>query len=133
LGITEHDIYSPKMNFIYGTSYLNKGVGLISTYRIADYYYEAKSNIRKVVTKQIINLFSIANVKDYVCVSNFHNNIEELRAGVFFISPRALEKLKYNIGFDHRKRFNELRNFHHKESEKNMEAYYEKCIQLMAY
>lgn len=130
LGITEHDLFIPKMNYIFGTSYLKNRIGLISTYRIAESRYESKVNIRKVATKQITNLFSIPNVKDYQCVLNFHNNIDELRSGVLYISPKALEKLNYSVGFDYVKRFKELKNFYHKEKNMFMEKYYDKCLKL---
>ncbi|WP_028981376.1 archaemetzincin [Sporocytophaga myxococcoides] len=132
LGITEHDLYLPRMNFIYGSSYLKNRMGIISTYRIAEDYEESKMNIRKVVTKQIANLFSIPNVKDYVCVLNFHNNIEQLRAGTLLISPVALAKLKYAIGFDYTQRFSDLKEFYHSEGNEAMEEYYDKSLKLIA-
>ena len=130
LGITEHDLYIPKMNYIFGTSYLKDRIGLISTFRIAENSFESKSNIRKVTTKQIANLFSISNVKDYYCVLNFHNHIDGLRNGVTYISPKALEKLKYSIGFNYDKRFTELKDYHHWEKNVSMEHYYDECIKL---
>lgn len=111
LGITEHDIYNPKYNYLFGASKLNDGVGVVSVFRLISYNQSTKFNIRKVTSKQIANMFSIKNVKDYECLLNFHNSKEELESGSFYISPRALEKLKYNIGFDYNKRFKDLHNF----------------------
>lgn len=127
LGITEHDIYNPKYNYLFGISELKDGVGLVSTFRLIDYGQETKYNIRKVVSKQIVNMFSIPNVKDFKCVMNFHNNIEELYQGKFDLSPRALEKLKYAIGFDYSKRFDDLAKFWTKENNKVEAKYYEEC------
>jgi predicted Zn-dependent protease len=127
LGITEHDIYNPKYNYLFGISELKDGVGLVSTFRLIDYGQETKFNIRKVVSKQIVNMFSIPNVKDFKCVMNFHNNIEELYQGKFDLSPRALEKLKYAIGFDYSKRFDDLAKFWTKENNKVEAKYYEEC------
>jgi archaemetzincin len=75
LGITDHDIYSEKYNFLYGSSNIKKGAGVISTHRIKSFNEITRSNIRKVVSKQITNLFSIKNVKDYYCLLNFHNGM----------------------------------------------------------
>ena len=127
LGITEHDIYNPKYNYLFGVSGLKDGVGLVSIFRLVDYGQETRYNIRKVVSKQIVNMFSIPNVKDFKCVMNFHNDIGELYKGEFDLSPRALEKLKYAIGFDYSKRFDDLAK--HWAKEKNMEEnkYYEEC------
>lgn len=111
LGITEHDIYNPKYNYLFGASKLNDGVGVVSVFRLISYNQSTKFNIRKVTSKQIANMFSIKNVKDYECLLNFHNSKEELESGSFYISPRALEKLKYNIGFDYNKRFKDLHDF----------------------
>lgn len=129
LGITEHDIYNPKYNYLFGLSELKEGVGLVSTFRLIDYGQETKYNIRKVVSKQIVNMFSIPNVEDFKCVMNFHNNITELYHGEFNLSPRALEKLKYAIGFDYSKRFNDLEKFWTKENNKEQIKYYTACVQ----
>ena len=127
LGITEHDIYNSKYNFLFGISELKDGVGLVSTFRLIDYGEETKHNIRKVVSKQIVNMFSIPNVKDFKCLLNFHNSLEELYRGVFDLSPRALEKLKYAIGFDYSKRFDDLAEFWQKENNENEVKYNEEC------
>jgi archaemetzincin len=127
LGITEHDIYNPRYRFLFGISELKEGVGLVSTFRLIDYGEETKNNIRKVVSKQIVNMFSIPNVKDFKCLLNFHNNLDELYEGVFDLSPRALEKLKYAIGFDYSKRFDDLIEFWQKENNENEVKYYEEC------
>ncbi len=62
---------------------------------------------------------------------NFHNNIDELFQGKFDLSPRALEKLKYTIGFDYSKRFNYLAKFWAKENNKEEVSYYEECSRKM--
>jgi len=129
LGITEHDIYNPKYNYLFGISELKDGVGLVSTFRLIDYGQETKYNIRKVVSKQIVNMFSIPNVKDFKCVLNYHDNIEDQSQGKFDLSPRALEKLKYAIGFDYSKRFDDLVKFWTKENNKEEVKYYEECFQ----
>lgn len=128
LGITEHDIYNPKYNYLFGISGLKDGIGLVSTFRLIDYGKETKYNIRKVVSKQIVNMFSISNVKDFKCVMNFHNSIEELYKGKFDLSPRALEKLRYAIGFDYSKRFYDLEKFWTKENHKTEVKYYKECL-----
>jgi len=128
LGITEHDIYNPKYNYLFGTSLSSKKVGLVSTFRLVDYGDYTKFNIRKVISKQIVNLFSIRNVKDYECLVNFHNNKEELENGEFKLSPKVLEKLKYSIGFKYEKRFEELLNFWTKEDNQKMITYYTECL-----
>lgn len=127
LGITEHDIYNPKYNYLFGVSELKDGVGLVSTFRLIDYGQATKYNIRKVISKQIVNMFSIANVKDFKCLLNFHNSIYELQEGQFDLSPRALEKLKFAVGFDYSKRFDDLAKFWTKENNKEEVKYYEEC------
>lgn len=131
LGITEHDIYNPKYNYLFGTSELKDGIGLVSTFRLIDYGDETKYNIRKVTSKQIVNMFSISNVKDFKCVMNFHKSIDDLYKGEFNLSPRALEKLKYAIGFEYSKRFNDLAEFWAKENNKEEVKYYEECVRRL--
>lgn len=129
LGITEHDIYNPAYNYLFGVSQLQSGVGVVSTFRLIDYGPETKNNIRKTVSKQIVNMFSIPNVKEYKCVMNFHIDIEALYQGKFDLSPRALEKLKYAAGFDYAKRFTDLAKFWKKENNQAEVAYHEACAQ----
>lgn len=76
-------------------------------------------------------MFSIPNVKDYKCLLNFHNNKQELEAGTFHLSPVALEKLRFNIGFNHHKRFSDLKNIWLQEGNKEQADYYEKSIELL--
>lgn len=128
LGITEHDIYKTNYNYLFGTSSLKGGTGLVSTFRLIDYGKQTQHNIRKVVSKQIVNMFSISNVKDYECVLNFHNSIQQLNRGGFNLSPRALEKLKYAIGFDYTKRFEDLKAFWMTEDYAPQVNYYENCL-----
>lgn len=128
LGITEHDIYNPKYNYLFGLSELKSGTGLVSTFRLIDYGQTTKDNIRKVISKQIVNLFSIANVKDFKCVLNYHNDIDELTQEKFDLSPRALEKLKYAIGFNYTKRFEDLAKFWAKENNTEEANYYKECV-----
>ncbi len=130
LGITDHDIYSRNYNFLFGTSNLKGGSGLVSTHRLKDYPPQTKMNIRKVVSKQIVNLFSIPNVKDFECLLNFHISLSELENGVSYISPVALEKLKINIGFNYDKRFKDLKNFGEATGDLVMANYYSKCLSL---
>ncbi|WP_027420726.1 zinc metalloprotease [Crocinitomix catalasitica] len=131
LGVTEHDIYNPKYNFLFGTSNSTKNMGLVSTFRLITYGERTKFNIRKVISKQIVNLFSIPNVKDYECLVNFHINKKELEEGEFKLSPGILEKLKYAVGFDYTKRFEELANFWEHENNPELADYYLKCVSLL--
>lgn len=124
LGVTEQDIYIPKYNFLFGNSSLKDGVGVVSTYRLVDYGPETENTIRKVTSKQITNMFSIENVKDYECLLNFHNNIESQINGKYYLSPRALEKLKYAIGFDYNKRFKDLEQFWETNGNQQLAKYY---------
>ncbi len=131
LGITEHDIYNPKYNYLFGVSKLEGGIGLVSTYRLIDYKERTKYNLRRVITKQIVNMFGIKNVKDYKCLMNFHNSKEALEQGEFKLSPIAMEKLQYCVDFDPIKRFHDLRKIWHQEQHALMESHYTKAITVL--
>ena len=131
LGITEHDIYNPKYNYLFGSSRTKSGVGLISTFRLIDYGELTTYNIRKIVSKQIVNMFSVKNVKDYDCLLNFHPDKLALQRANFQLSPMALEKLGYNIGFDQKERFEALEKFWLNEDNPEMVEYYKKCQELI--
>lgn len=132
LGITEHDIYNPRYNYLFGSSTLKEKVGVVSFFRLIDYGDRTKHNIRKVVSKQIANMFSIKNVKDYECLLNFHNSLPQLESGEFRMSPKALEKLKYSIGFDYNTRFTALEQFWKEEGSRFMSAYYQQCVRMLS-
>ena len=75
-----------------------------------------------------VSSYSIKNVKDYNCLISFHNGISELRNGLYYISPRALEKLRTNIGFDYDTRFHELLEFWKNEENPYLVNHYYKCL-----
>jgi len=126
LGITEYDIYLQDYNYIFGTSDLHAGTGLISLYRLKNL-----AGIRNVASKQITNLFSIPNTKDYDCLLNYHDNVEDQEAGVSFLSPLALQKLKISIGFDFKKRFEDLEEFWKQQSDIENARYYTNCLKAL--
>jgi len=123
LGVTDYDIYNPKYNYIFGTSDLHDGTGIISTNRLL-----GETSIHNVLTKQITNIFSIPNTKDYDCLLNFQDTPIQEEMSVSYLSPLALQKLKIAIGFDYLKRFEELEQYwstrHHVDNSK----YYRDCI-----
>lgn len=129
LGVTEHDIYNPNYKFLFGSSNRNKGIGVVSLFRLIDYRENTRNNMRKVISKQITNMFSIKNVNDYKCLLNFHTSKRALEKGEFKISPHALEKLQYNIGFSHSKRFKQLDTLWREENSR-LAHYYQSCGQL---
>lgn len=131
IGVTEHDLYARGYNWLYGSTIRKSGIGVISTHRITEYPYQMKPNLRKVISKQVANGFSIKNTKDYDCLLNFHKNRNELTNGVFYLSPRALEKLCFSTGFDHQTRFKALTNFWQKEGNEEMVSHYEHCLERL--
>lgn len=129
IGVTAHDIYGSGYNYLFGTSSLKDGTGLVSVHRLMG--FDPEMNIRKVISKQVTNVFSINNVKDYDCLLNFHNNSDELEKGTVHLSPIALQKLKLAIGFDYKKRTQDLLDFWKQKGHLQNSDYYAKCLKAL--
>lgn len=85
IGVTEVDLYTPGLNFIFGEAQLNGKAALISTHRLRQEFYSLPSNYELLIertTKEAIHelghTFSLTHCSLYSCVMSFSNSIRDV-------------------------------------------------------
>ena len=101
LGVTEADLYSPGLNFVFGIA--NRGRALISTFRLRPEFYSHKGNSevfrRRVLVEavhEIGHALGLSHCEYPGCVMYFSNRIgdtDRKGPGFCFRCARALERL----------------------------------------
>ena len=85
LGITNVDIYTDKLNFIFGQAKINGKCCVVSTFRLKPEFYNQPPNDRlfkRRVVKECIHEFGhtlgLMHCREEGCVMNFSNNIRDV-------------------------------------------------------
>lgn len=86
IGITNVDIYTPGLNFIFGQAYINGKVCLISLYRLFTPNYDLLlERATKEATHELGHCYGLRHCDNVQCVMSFSNNIYEVdRKSKFF-------------------------------------------------
>ena len=78
LGVTDADIYTSELNFIFGQAYLNGKCCLISLYRLyTENYGRFLERAVKEATHELGHCFGLKHCEDKQCVMSFSNTIFE--------------------------------------------------------
>ncbi|MBN9414273.1 hypothetical protein ABS71_10820 [bacterium SCN 62-11] len=126
VAVTNVDLYpSEDWSYVFGIAKPDKGVGVFSFARYdpkffgqsrpADWEKLRLRRSSRVVAHETCHLFGMAHCIDYNCLMNGVNHLNELDSRSFFLCPVCLRKLRYRLGFDAGKRFEDLRNFCNKQ------------------
>jgi archaemetzincin len=120
-GVTNVDLYTDGLNFVFGQAALKERAGVYSLCRYRPEFWNAKPGphddkmaLRRAC--QILNhetghMFGITHCVFYRCSMNGSNSLEEADSAPIEFCPVCHSKLQWNIGFDAKKRFAELRDF----------------------
>jgi archaemetzincin len=121
MGITAKDLYpEDSWNFVFGQAYTERRVGVSSLFRYSDVpidstnYNICLERIIKTSAHEIGHMFSCLHCINALCVMNGSNNMQESDAAPNLLCSDCLKKLSWNLHFDNRKRFGELRHFYDK-------------------
>jgi archaemetzincin len=122
-GITEVDLFSEGLNFVFGEASLLDRLGVYSLKRLLcrDQTLFLRRVI-KLVSHEIAHIFSITHCVFYRCLMNGSNSLAEADARPLYLCPIDLEKLRWNVGFDVVERYNLLLGFyrrHHLQEDAN--------------
>lgn len=87
LAVTSEDLYSEKLNFVFGQAHAPCGIAVISLYRLRPEFYGNGQNervlferARKEATHEIGHTFRLKHCEDSRCVMSFSNSIVDVDA-----------------------------------------------------
>jgi archaemetzincin len=124
LGVTMADLYpEPSWNFVFGEASLDERVGVYSFARFLPRFTgEWRPTPAKLLRRSLAvlsheagHMFGITHCVRYECLMNGSNSLDELDRQRATLCPNCLQKLAWNIGFDVRARYRELRDYYRRE------------------
>lgn len=121
MAITEKDLYPKEdWNYVFGlASYYNK-VGVSSMRRLCDNIDDSANynmclfRLIQVASHEIGHMFSLHHCTNAKCTMNGSNSLPESDRQPNRLCSECVKKLNWNIGFDNKKRLNELQAYFEK-------------------
>jgi archaemetzincin len=140
LGVTMADLYpEPSWNFVFGEASLKDRVGVYSLARFSarfsgDTVRDPPKLLRRslaVLSHETGHMFGITHCVRYECLMNGSNSLDELDRQRATLCPSCLQKLAYNIGFDIRARYRNLRDFYRREGLQDLAQFSERRLERL--
>lgn len=115
VGITEADLFTRGLNFVFGMGNPATGCGIYSVVR-----YKAgqsgentlQRRALKVLNHEVGHILQLKHCVFYRCTMNGSNSLPEADRRPIFLCPVCLEKLQWRLGFDARERYQRLAKFY---------------------
>ena len=129
IGITDKDLYSEGMNFVFGEASLNWRCGVYSLVR-----YQSKDETLftrrslKLLSHEAGHILSIEHCVTYACVMQGANNLSEDDRHPMHLCPIDLKKILWNTGIDKMDRYRKLLPLYEKWGLKNEAAWVTKRL-----
>lgn len=131
--ITIHDLYpESSWNFVFGQASLIRRVGVFSFARydpafLGQHHDLHPADLNKIILKrsckvlshEIGHMFGMYHCIYYHCGMNGSNNLQESDSKPIHLCPICLRKMYYSIGFDVKKRYEQLQKFYQSVGFKN--------------
>lgn len=113
VGITEEDLFSPGLNFVFGQASLSQRTGVYSLrrYRAKDEKLFLRRSL-KLLAHEAGHIFSIHHCVTWRCVMQGANSLGEDDEHPMHLCPEDLRKLEWNSGFDRKARYGKLLAFY---------------------
>ncbi len=118
IGLIEYDLYYEELNYVFGLGSFGNRTGVYSIARYRFEYIGQAEDITllkralKVAAHEIGHIFGVHHCRRWRCVMNGSNSIVEADGRPLFLCPACLEKLRWNLGFDPKKRYERLADFY---------------------
>ena len=113
-GILAKDMFAGNLNYVFGLALLHDRA---SVHSLSRYGEEPKALLRhtlKLSAHELGHVFGIKHCVFYRCVMNGANSLAEISAAPMHLCPVCLAKLKWNVDFDARRRYQQLSRFYKK-------------------
>jgi archaemetzincin len=136
IALTNKDLYPDnKRSFVFGQAYTNRMVGVSSMFRLREMgtngFPKFLRRVLATTSHEIGHMLTIQHCIGYKCVMNGSNSLEESDSRPIFPCAECVCKLAWNLGFDLKNQFVNLKGFCRKNGLKNELAYYEKASKLL--
>ena len=125
LTVTDEDLYVNTLQYVFGLGHFHRRVGVFSMYRLWEDLRDPETGARvavrdpeplrralKVAVHEMGHELTVAHCVHYRhCVMAGTNSLAESDAGSLMLCPLDHEKLRWNLRFDPRRRFEQLAEF----------------------
>ncbi len=111
-GITDQDLFSGNLNFVFGEGSLRGRRGVYSLCRFGREPEMFLRRALKLLSHEVGHIFSIEHCIWFQCVMSGANSLAEDDRYPAHLCPIDLRKLQWNTGFDRVKRYEALRIFY---------------------
>lgn len=115
-GLTDRDLFSRGMNFVFGEGSLRDRAGVCSLHRL--FSPDRRRFLRRALNLMVHeagHILSIGHCAVYRCVMQGSNSLAEADARPMHLCPIDLQKLQWNTGFDSAERYRRLHEFYRRE------------------
>lgn len=113
IGITDHDLFSRGLNFVFGEGNLRDRTGVYSLRRYAapdPVHFNRRA--LKLMAHEVGHILSIHHCIYFKCVMQGANSLDEDDRHPMHLCPVDLRKLEWNTGFDRAERYRRLQEFY---------------------
>lgn len=113
IGITNKDLYSNNLNFVFGQGSLSKRLGVYSLVRLEneDEVLFLRRSLQ-LMAHEMGHIFSITHCVKYKCLMCGANSLTESDSHPLHLCPIDLQKLQWNVGFQVKTWYGKLHSFY---------------------
>ncbi|MHC4607924.1 MAG: archaemetzincin [Planctomycetota bacterium] len=132
VGITDADLFSGDLNFVFGQASLRERTGVYSLIRLHD--RDGNLFLRRsldLMAHEVGHIVSVEHCIEFECVMNGSNSLRESDRQPPFLCPDDLRKLEWNLGFDRKERYTKLEAFWRKYGFGEQADWYRKRLSAM--
>ena len=112
VGVTGRDLFSRRLNFVFGLASLGERTGVYSLHRYGQTYGVLLRRALKVMNHEVGHIFSLRHCVFYDCSMNGSNSLGESDTRPIHYCPVCHAKLQWAVGFNPLKRLQALEAYY---------------------